>query len=522
MDTEFRAELTRRRENVEDVFDFEGQKIGRGTYGHVYKATKKNHPMTTDVYALKQIEGQGVTMSACREIELLRELEHPNVITILRVFLSHADRRVWLLFHYAEHDLWHIIKYHRTAKAANKHKNPFGAQNPAATMRPTMVKSLLYQILAGICYLHDNWILHRDLKPANILVMGTGNERGRVKIADMGFARLFHNPLKPLADCDPVVVTFWYRAPELLLGARHYTKAIDIWAIGCIYAELLISEPLFHCRQEDNKSNNPYHRDQLERIFSVMGFPNERDWEDIRRMPENNKLTKEFHKANYANSSLAKYMDKHRVRHDSIEFFLLHKLLTMDPTKRVTCKDALDDIYFREQPLPHSDVFDGMDIPYPNRVVLTEDESDNKSNLTTNAASKAQHHASQMQNNGGQNHATVTVTTSNHNHQLTATVAAAAKRMRMMDGTSGEQVLSQPRQHGAPPPVYQQPPHRETQQHQLYRQQQQQQQQQQHQLTSHHHMQQQGASGVSHLQQNQQQQQQRLSQMQQRYYTVNQ
>ena len=83
-----------------------------------------------------------------------------------------------------------------------------------------MVKSLLYQILDGIYYLHENWVLHRDLKPANILVMGDGPERGRVKIADMGFARLFNSPLKPLADLDPVVVTFWYRAPELLLGAR--------------------------------------------------------------------------------------------------------------------------------------------------------------------------------------------------------------------------------------------------------------------------------------------------------------
>ena len=123
--------------------------------------------------------------------------------------------------------------------------------------------------------------------------------------ADMGFARLFNSPLKPLADLDPVVVTFWYRAPELLLGARHYTKAIgkglcglwnvsynltvtiidrkihvipnieisDIWAIGCIFAELLTSEPIFHCRQEDIKTSNPYHHDQLDRIFNVMGFP---------------------------------------------------------------------------------------------------------------------------------------------------------------------------------------------------------------------------------------------------------
>ena len=134
-----------------------------------------------------------------------------------------------------------------------------------------MVKSLLYQILDGIHYLHANWVLHRDLKPANILVMGEGPERGRVKIADMGFARLFNSPLKPLADLDPVVVTFWYRAPELLLGSRHYTKAIDIWAIGCIFAELLTSEPIFHCRQEDIKTSNPYHQRRRISFTSYQG-----------------------------------------------------------------------------------------------------------------------------------------------------------------------------------------------------------------------------------------------------------
>jgi len=77
-------------------------------------------------------------------------------------------------------------------------------------------------------HIHRLYIISLFQKPANILVMGEGNERGRVKIADMGFARLFNAPLKPLADLDPVVVTFWYRAPELLLGARHYTKAIGL------------------------------------------------------------------------------------------------------------------------------------------------------------------------------------------------------------------------------------------------------------------------------------------------------
>lgn len=177
------------------------------SYSQVYKAHKKEGNDNKD-YALKQIEGTGLSMSACREIALLRELKHPNVINLIRVFLSHIDRKVWLLFDYAEHDLWHIIKFHRAAKAAKR-----------SVMVPKgMVKSLLYQILDGIHYLHQNWVLHRDLKPANILVMGEGAERGRVKIADMGFARLFNAPLKPLADLDPVVVTFWYRAPELLVS----------------------------------------------------------------------------------------------------------------------------------------------------------------------------------------------------------------------------------------------------------------------------------------------------------------
>ncbi|XP_055784456.1 cyclin-dependent kinase 8-like isoform X1 [Salvelinus fontinalis] len=373
MDYDFKVMLTGERERVEDLFEYEGCKVGRGTYGHVYKAKRKDGKDDKD-YALKQIEGTGISMSACREIALLRELKHPNVISLQKVFLSHADRKVWLLFDYAEHDLWHIIKFHRASKA---NKKPL--QLPRG-----MVKSLLYQILDGIHYLHANWVLHRDLKPANILVMGEGPERGRVKIADMGFARLFNSPLKPLADLDPVVVTFWYRAPELLLGARHYTKAIDIWAIGCIFAELLTSEPIFHCRQEDIKTSNPYHHDQLDRIFNVMGFPAEKDWEDIKKMPEHSTLMKDFRRNTYTNCSLIKYMEKHKVKPDSKAFHLLQKLLTMDPIRRITSEQAMQDPYFLEEPLPTSDVFAGCQIPYPKREFLTEEEPEDKAEKVRN------------------------------------------------------------------------------------------------------------------------------------------
>ncbi|PFX11824.1 Cyclin-dependent kinase 8 [Stylophora pistillata] len=152
MDFEFKLKTNEQRERVEDKFDFEGCKVGRGTYGHVYKAKQKDCP-NGKYFALKQIEGTGISMSACREIALLRELKHPNVIALQRVFLSHADRKVWLLFDFAEHDLWHIIKYHRASKAQKK----------AVPVPKGMVKSLLYQILDGIHYLHSNWVLHRDL-----------------------------------------------------------------------------------------------------------------------------------------------------------------------------------------------------------------------------------------------------------------------------------------------------------------------------------------------------------------------
>uniref|UniRef100_A0A8D3ATY5 Cyclin-dependent kinase 8 n=1 Tax=Scophthalmus maximus TaxID=52904 RepID=A0A8D3ATY5_SCOMX len=323
MDYDFKVKLTGERERVEDLFEYEGCKVGRGTYGHVYKAKRKDGKDDKD-YALKQIEGTGISMSACREIALLRELKHPNVISLQKVFLSHADRKVWLLFDYAEHDLWHIIKFHRASKA---NKKPL--QLPRG-----MVKSLLYQILDGIHYLHANWVLHRDLKPANILVMGEGPERGRVKI--------------------------------------------DIWAIGCIFAELLTSEPIFHCRQEDIKTSNPYHHDQLDRIFNVMGFPADKDWEDIKKMPEHSTLMKDFRRNTYTNCSLIKYMEKHKVKPDSKAFHLLQKLLTMDPIRRITSEQAMQDPYFLEEPLPTSDVFAGCQIPYPKREFLTEEEPEDK------------------------------------------------------------------------------------------------------------------------------------------------
>lgn len=140
-----------------------------------------------------------------------------------------------------------------------------------STIPPPIIKSLLYQLLNGVEYLHNQHILHRDLKPANILVTSGGT----VKIGDLGLARLVRNPLQPLSVGDKVVVTIWYRAPELLLGAKHYTTAVDNWAVGCIFAELLSLRPIFKGEEAklDAKKNVPFQRDQAIKIFEILGTP---------------------------------------------------------------------------------------------------------------------------------------------------------------------------------------------------------------------------------------------------------
>jgi cyclin-dependent kinase 8/11 len=134
-----------------------------------------------------------------------------------------------------------------------------------------VLKSLTYQLLNGLLYLHEAHIIHRDLKPANILI----NSSGTVKIGDLGLARITYQPLQPLFAGDKVVVTIWYRAPELLMGARHYHWAVDTWAVGCVVAELSSLRPIFKGEEVkmDGKKNVPFQRDQLIKVFEVVGTP---------------------------------------------------------------------------------------------------------------------------------------------------------------------------------------------------------------------------------------------------------
>uniref|UniRef100_A0A0D9XMY8 Cyclin-dependent kinase E-1 n=1 Tax=Leersia perrieri TaxID=77586 RepID=A0A0D9XMY8_9ORYZ len=320
-------------------------KIGEGTYGLVFLARlKPSHPHAAagvgrrgPPIAIKKFkqskEGDGVSPTAIREIMLLREINHENVVKLVNVHINHADMSLYLAFDYAEHDLYEIIRHHR-----EKLTHPINIYT---------VKSLLWQLLNGLNYLHSNWIIHRDLKPSNILVMGEGEEHGIIKIADFGLARIYQAPLKPLSD-NGVVVTIWYRAPELLLGAKHYTSAVDMWAVGCIFAELLTLKPLFQ-GVEAKATPNPFQLDQLDKIFKVLGHPTIEKWPTLANLPcwQNDQQHIQGHK--YENPGL------HNIVHlpqKSPAFDLLSKMLEYDPRKRITAAQALEHEYFRMDPLP--------------------------------------------------------------------------------------------------------------------------------------------------------------------------
>lgn len=189
------------------------EKIGEGTYGIVYKA---KHKVTGEIVALKRIrldgDSEGVPSTALREISLLKELRHPNVVQLREVV--HIEKILYLVFEYLYKDLKRFI------------------EDVEGEISMKLVKSYLRQLLQGLEYCHTNRILHRDLKPQNLLI----DRWGYIKLADFGLARSFGLPTRSFTH---EVVTLWYRAPEILLGSKFYTASVDVWSLGCIFGEMV-------------------------------------------------------------------------------------------------------------------------------------------------------------------------------------------------------------------------------------------------------------------------------------------
>ena len=278
------------------------EKIGSGTYGVVYKGYKKKQNGEKEIVAIKKmkidLENEGIPSTALREITILRELKHPNIVRLLDVVLNNS--KLYLLFEFVECDL---RKYLLNLKEKALDEN--------------LVKNFLYKILDAVAYCHSKKIIHRDLKPQNILTEKNGEI---VKVADFGLARAFSIPIRPYTK---EVLTLWYRAPELLLGINEYSTPVDIWSIGCIFAELILKQPLF---------KGEYEIEQLFKIFHVLGTPNKEIWPDVETLPN--------YSPNFPKFKPIKFED-YFIGLDKNGIDLLKQMLVYDPNQRITAKQAL-------------------------------------------------------------------------------------------------------------------------------------------------------------------------------------
>jgi len=217
-------------------------------------------------------------------------------------------------------------------------------------------KAMLYQCLKGLEYMHENWVLHRDLKPQNILIIGEGPKRGNLQLADLGLARIFRAPLRPLGNVDKTVVTLWYRAPELLLGTNHYTTAVDIWSMGCIFAELFFAHnprappALFAGKQANQDTKIIFEEHQCKQVFSVLGVPSNITWPDVEEMPNYKKLqnlaSQNEHMFPKNSILMERINDYARNSVSRAAMDLLSEMLDLNPATRITAKKALKHKYF--------------------------------------------------------------------------------------------------------------------------------------------------------------------------------
>ncbi|CAG2163465.1 unnamed protein product [Oppiella nova] len=287
-------------------------RIEEGTYGVVYRARDKR---TNETVALKRLkmekEKEGFPITSLREISTLLKAQHENIVTVREIVVGSNMDKIYIVMEFVEHDLKSLME---------TMKQPFLLGE---------VKTLMQQLLRAVAHLHDNWILHRDLKTSNLLL----SHRGILKVGDFGLAREYGSPLKAYT---PIVVTLWYRSPELLLQAKQYSYPIDIWSVGCIYGELLTMKPLFPGKSEI---------DQLNAIFKDLGTPNDKIWPEYSELPLVKKVAFADHPYNNLHNRLGQKLTK-------LGFDLLNRFLTYCPKRRITAEDALKHEFFNESPLP--------------------------------------------------------------------------------------------------------------------------------------------------------------------------
>ncbi|KAL5988469.1 Cyclin-dependent kinase B2-1 [Asimina triloba] len=286
------------------------EKVGEGTYGKVYKARER---ATGKIVALKKTrlheDDEGVPPTTLREVSLLRMLSvDPHVVRLLDLKQGQnkeGNTVLYLVFEFMDTDLKKYIRSLRDTPEKIPVKN---------------VKILMYQLCKGVAFCHGHGVLHRDLKPHNLLM---DQKTMMLKIADLGLSRAFTVPIKKYTH---EILTLWYRAPEILLGASRYSTPVDIWSVG---SELVTTQPLFPGDSE---------LQQLLHIFRLLGTPNEEVWPGISQLPDWHEYPQ------WQPQSLSSAVPNL----DSDGLDLLSKMLKYDPSKRISAKKAMEHPYFSD------------------------------------------------------------------------------------------------------------------------------------------------------------------------------